>query len=141
MATFPLPLTELFGQWGSYAVYAMIGVAFGMTLEAAGFGNSKKLAAQFYFKDMRVFKVMFTELFFYEAQGQRSSIYRDIDFLEEKRERTCMVFMPVGNNNPLYLFPVSKQIRELRYDKINPEHIFLREHESRINNNNIIIIQ
>ena len=62
MASFPLPLAELFGHWGSYAVYAVIGIAFGMTLESAGFGNSKLLAAQFYFKDMRVFKVMFTAI-------------------------------------------------------------------------------
>jgi hypothetical protein len=31
-------------------------------LETAGFGNSKKLAAQFYFKDLTVFKVMFTAI-------------------------------------------------------------------------------
>ena len=62
MATFPLPLADLLGHWGSYVIYAVIGVAFGMTLESAGFGNSKLLAAQFYFKDMRVFKVMFTAI-------------------------------------------------------------------------------
>jgi len=62
MANFPLPLADLFGHWGSYVVYAVIGIAFGMTLESAGFGNSKLLAAQFYFKDMRVFKVMFTAI-------------------------------------------------------------------------------
>jgi rhodanese-related sulfurtransferase len=62
MATFPLPLADLFGHWGSYGVYALVGIAFGMTLESAGFGNSKLLAAQFYFKDMRVFKVMFTAI-------------------------------------------------------------------------------
>ena len=62
MANFPLPLADLLGHWGSYVVYAVIGIAFGMTLESAGFGNSKLLAAQFYFKDMRVFKVMFTAI-------------------------------------------------------------------------------
>jgi len=62
MFSFPLPLASMLGHWGSYAVYAAIGVAFGMTLESAGFGNSKLLAAQFYFKDMRVFKVMFTAI-------------------------------------------------------------------------------
>jgi len=62
MTIFPLPLADLMGHWGSYAVYAVIGIAFGMTLESAGFGNSKLLAAQFYFKDMRVFKVMFTAI-------------------------------------------------------------------------------
>ena len=62
MASFPLPLADLLGHWGSYVIYAIVGIAFGMTLEAAGFGNSKLLAAQFYFKDMRVFKVMFTAI-------------------------------------------------------------------------------
>ena len=62
MAAFPLPLADLMGHWGSYVIYAIIGIAFGMTLESAGFGNSKLLAAQFYFKDMRVFKVMFTAI-------------------------------------------------------------------------------
>ncbi len=62
MATFPLPLADLLGHWGSYAIYAIVGIAFGMSLEGAGFGNSKLLAAQFYFKDMRVFKVMFTAI-------------------------------------------------------------------------------
>ena len=62
MTTFPLPLTELLGQGGTYFVYLLIGMAFGATLESAGFGNSKKLAAQFYFKDLTVFKVMFTAI-------------------------------------------------------------------------------
>ncbi len=60
MTTFPLPLSELLGHWGAYVVFALIGVAFGYALEIAGFGNSRKLAAQFYFKDMTVLKVMFT---------------------------------------------------------------------------------
>jgi len=62
MTIFPLPLTELLGQDGSYFIYLLVGVAFGAALEIAGFGNSKKLAAQFYFKDMTVFKVMFTAI-------------------------------------------------------------------------------
>ena len=62
MAEFPLPLTELLGHWGSYSVYLLIGLIFGFFLERAGFGNSKKLAAQFYFKDLAVFKVMFTAI-------------------------------------------------------------------------------
>lgn len=59
MATFPLPLTQLLGHYGAYVVYILIGFSFGYVLESAGFGNSKKLAAQFYFKDMTVLKVMF----------------------------------------------------------------------------------
>jgi rhodanese-related sulfurtransferase len=62
MTAFPLPLVELLGQYGSYMIYLLVGLAFGATLESAGFGNSTKLAAQFYFKDMTVFKVMFTAI-------------------------------------------------------------------------------
>ncbi|MGD8806024.1 MAG: YeeE/YedE thiosulfate transporter family protein [Chloroflexota bacterium] len=59
MTIFPLPLTQILGHWGAYVVFLLIGFAFGFVLESAGFGNSKKLAAQFYFKDMTVLKVMF----------------------------------------------------------------------------------
>ena len=45
-----------------YTLFALIGFAFGYTLEMSGFGNSKKLAAQFYFTEMTVLKVMFTAI-------------------------------------------------------------------------------
>lgn len=60
MTPFPLLLTEIIGKFGAYLIFLAIGFAFGYTLEVAGFGNSKKLAAQFYFKEMTVLKVMFT---------------------------------------------------------------------------------
>lgn len=56
---FPLALTEHLGHWGSYIVFLLIGVGFGAALEMSGFGKSTKLAAQFYFKDLTVLKVMF----------------------------------------------------------------------------------
>ena len=46
----------------SYLVFALVGVAFGYTLESAGFGDSRKLAAQFYFREFTVLKVMFTAI-------------------------------------------------------------------------------
>ena len=39
-----------------------LGFLFGFSLERAGFGSARKLAAQFYFYDMTVFKVMFTAI-------------------------------------------------------------------------------
>ena len=38
----------------------LIGIAFGVSLEQAGFGSSRRLAGIFYFRDMAVLKVMFT---------------------------------------------------------------------------------
>src|SRR5512137_223260 len=61
---FPLPsllAVSAENPW-SYLVFLLIGFAFGFVLESSGFGNSKKLAAQFYFKDLTVLKVMFTAI-------------------------------------------------------------------------------
>src|SRR5512133_63838 len=44
----------------TYLVFGLIGFAFGCTLEMSGFGDSRKLAAQFYFTALTVIKVMFT---------------------------------------------------------------------------------
>ncbi len=53
--------TSASNPW-TYVVFGLIGFAFGFTLEMSGFGNSQKLAAQFYFKEMTVLKVMFTAI-------------------------------------------------------------------------------
>ena len=46
----------------SLIVALIIGIGFGFFLERGGLGSSKKLAAQFYFRDHTVFKVMFTAI-------------------------------------------------------------------------------
>lgn len=46
----------------TYIVFGLIGFAFGFTLEMSGFGDSRKLAAQFYFTELTVLKVMFTAI-------------------------------------------------------------------------------
>lgn len=46
----------------TYVIFGVIGFAFGYTLETAGFGDSRKLAGQFYFKELTVLKVMFTAI-------------------------------------------------------------------------------
>jgi len=59
---FPLALESLVGKPLMFVVFGLIGFAFGYTLEISGFGNSKKLAAQFYFQELTVLKVMFTAI-------------------------------------------------------------------------------
>ena len=61
---FPLPsfiAVSASNPW-TYVVFGLIGFAFGFTLEMSGFGNSQKLAAQFYFTELTVLKVMFTAI-------------------------------------------------------------------------------
>ena len=55
----------IINEWSSGIMYLLafiIGIGFGFSLERAGFGNSRKLALQFYFRDLTVFKVMFTAI-------------------------------------------------------------------------------
>lgn len=56
----PFALVDDLGKVGAYLIYLLIGMGFGATLEVAGFANARKLASQFYLKDMTVLKVMFT---------------------------------------------------------------------------------
>ena len=60
MAPFDIEVT--LGKFMGYMVFLLIGVGFGAVLEMSGFGDSRKLAGQFYLKDMTVLKVMFTAI-------------------------------------------------------------------------------
>ena len=48
--------------WSAWFLPVLLGIAFGATLERSGFGDARRLAAQFYFSEMRVLKVMFTAI-------------------------------------------------------------------------------
>jgi hypothetical protein len=58
----PFDLNASIGTTASYLVYLGIGFCFGFILESSGFGDSRRLAAQFYFRELRVLKVMFTAI-------------------------------------------------------------------------------
>jgi uncharacterized membrane protein YedE/YeeE len=62
--TGPLPLYEhgYIGEGTSLAIAVMLGIAFGWCLERGGMGSSRKLAGQFYFTDLSVFKLMFSAI-------------------------------------------------------------------------------
>jgi len=58
----PLYKFGLFGDEVSFILAFVIGIGFGFFLERAGFGSARKLAAQFYLRDLSVLKVMFTAI-------------------------------------------------------------------------------
>lgn len=62
MIPFPLHLESLLSKPVTYLVFLLIGFLFGYVLEISGFNHSPSLASQFYFKDLRVFKVFFTAI-------------------------------------------------------------------------------
>ena len=58
----PLYKFNMFGFDVSLIIAFVIGIGFGFMLERGGFGSARILAAQFYFGNMRVLKVMFTAI-------------------------------------------------------------------------------
>lgn len=60
--TGPLYLNEVISFHTSLFVAVGIGFLFGFVLERAGFGDSRNLTSIFYFRDMRVLRVMFSAL-------------------------------------------------------------------------------
>jgi hypothetical protein len=58
MAPFNLALHA--GGIAYFLTFFLLGMGFGVVLELSGFGDSRKLAAQFYLRDLTVLKVMFT---------------------------------------------------------------------------------
>src|ERR1035437_10830823 len=62
MVMMPYFKFNYFGVATGLVVAAIIGIGFGFALERGGFGNARILAAQFYFYNMRVLKVMFTAI-------------------------------------------------------------------------------
>ena len=58
----PLSETGALGPAAVLMTAPLIGFAFGWFLERGGLGNARKLAGQFYFTDLTVFKVLFSAL-------------------------------------------------------------------------------
>ncbi len=58
----PFDPVAILGKPMGYMVFVLFGMAFGASLEIAGFGVAHKLVGQFYFKDQTVFKTMFTSV-------------------------------------------------------------------------------
>jgi len=58
----PFDPVALFGKPMGYMIFILFGMAFGASLEIAGFGVAHKLVGQFYFKDQTVYKTMFTSV-------------------------------------------------------------------------------
>jgi Sulphur transport len=58
----PVEPVSALGPILGYGVYLALGLAFGYILESAGFGDARRLAGQFYVKDLSVVRVMFTAI-------------------------------------------------------------------------------
>ncbi len=80
------------GSVGYGLLFGGLGIGFGAALEMSGFGDTRKLAAQFYLKEMTVLKVMFTAIIVAAVLIHGASAFGLLDLQR--------VFV-----NPTYLWP------------------------------------
>ena len=102
--------TDTLGSSGAMLVALLVGLAFGFSLERAGFGSSRRLAGIFYFTDMTVLKVMFTALvvalvgmlyLFGAGWIAREQIYFMHLALLMDTKCTCFIIIPAPQNRSL----------------------------------------
>jgi rhodanese-related sulfurtransferase len=79
--------------WLATVLPLLIGMGFGASLEMSGFGDSRKLAAQFYLRDMTVLKVMFTGIV---VAGVLLGLSAALGLLDLDRVFVNPTFLPSG---------------------------------------------
>ena len=88
----------------------------------------------------RIKQVVFPQFVLNERHGQCGCIDRNIDITDHKRQRTDMILMTVRDDKTFYTFYIFFQIRDIRNDKINSEHVILGKGQSAIDNDNRITV-
>ena len=76
---------------------------------------------------------------FENPKRQPRPVHRCRNLLHYIRQSTNMIFMSVRKDDRLDFILVLNQISDIRNNKINAEHIFLREHQPRVYNENLIV--
>ncbi len=75
-----------------------------------------------------------------ETQGKSCGINRN-GYLPEKIDKgTDMVFMGMGEHNPLDFVPICPNVFHFRNDNVNTEHVIFGKHQPCINNKNGLFI-
>ena len=103
----PYDLASSLGPVAFALAFGAIGFGFGAALEMGGFGDTRKLAGQFYFKDMTVLKVMFTGIPNFAPELFRRVVLRDplrMKALQKGLDQLCeegatQLFRPLRNND------------------------------------------
>ena len=75
-----------------------------------------------------------------DAEREARAVDRNADLLEHIRQRADMIFVAVCEHDGLDLVAVLEEIRDIRNHEIDAEHILLREHETGINEQDLILI-
>ena len=81
---------------------------------------------------------MLFELAFHVRQCEFGAIHRQIQFAEDVRKATNMIFVPVRQNDAAHMLPVLEEISDIRNNDVNPEQFTLGKHQAGINDDDIV---
>ena len=74
-----------------------------------------------------------------DAERQARAVDRHVDLLEDVRQRADVVLVAVRQHDGLDLVLVLDEVADIRDDEVDAEHVFIREHQSRIDDEDLII--
>ena len=74
------------------------------------------------------------------AERQLRAIDRHIEFLQHIRERPDMILMAMREHDGLHLVAIFHEICDVWNHEVNAKHVVLREHETSINQKNLVPI-
>jgi len=98
------------------------------------------LSVLYFFQLGGTHKIVFFQFVADQSQRQLGSIDWNIDLLQYIRQSSNMVLMSVSNHKALHFGNVFLKISHIRDNKINSQHIILRERKSAIHNYNAVFI-
>jgi len=74
-----------------------------------------------------------------EAKSQPSAVNRHVELLERVGQASDVVLMTVGEKNAEHLSATVQQVRDVRQDQVDPEHVLLREHQPGVDDENLVL--
>ena len=83
-------------------------------------------------------QVVLAELVFDDAHRQTRPVHGDIDLFQNIGKGADMIFMAMGDDKCLHLIYFLFQIRGVRNDQIDPEHVVLRECKAAVHDHNAV---
>ena len=94
--------------------------------------------ARFFREYLRVIqKIVLLKLELNECRRERRCVYRDIQIVNDIRNSADVILVSVSDDYTSYFFGVGLEIRNVGNDDIYTVHIFIRETETAVDNDNI----
>ena len=85
-------------------------------------------------------KVVLPKLLLHEAEGELCAVDGDLELFEEERERADVVLVRVRKQNGADLVAVLEEIGKVRDHDVHAEHLGIREHESRVDHDDVVAV-